>query len=84
LPARFEGHHIRVIVRAQRYRLATASSWGLSPEPDRRAAGHRRALHDDEPGALQCLHELLANDWKEAKKFERAVAPTLAQTAPLT
>jgi hypothetical protein len=31
-------------------------------EHDRRATGQRRALHDDEPGALQCLHERLGDD----------------------
>ena len=32
------------------------------PEPDRRATGNRRALHDDEPGAIQRLDKLLGHD----------------------
>lgn len=49
-------------------------------EPDRRAAANRRALHDDEPGAFQCLHELLGDDASHhLASVIHPLAPAVAQ-----
>jgi len=49
-------------------------------EPDRRAASHRRALHDDEPGALQRLHEPPRDDASHhLASVIHPLAPAVAQ-----
>ena len=50
------------------------------PEPECRAAGNRRPLHDDEPGALQCLHERPGDDASHhLASVIHPLAPAVAQ-----